>query len=409
MERSFDVVLWGATGFTGQLVAHYLTEHYGCTNTLRWALAGRNLTKLEQVRDQLVTIDPTAHQLPLLVGDSQDQAALESMAAQTQVICSTVGPYSKYGSQLVAACVNQQTHYCDITGELTWIRDMIDQHHEAAQAQKLRLVHCCGFDAIPSDLGCLMMQEAMLERYGMPCDEIRYYLGDTRGGFSGGTLASLMALMDQLQDEATRTLWSDPYALNPSDHREGPDNGDLMTVSWDSDQQAWISPYIMASINTRIVRRSNALQQFRYGHNFKYSEVTGGLPGPLGFIQATTTTILLDVFLGLVLFPPTRALLQNTMLPSPGDGPSAELQESGYFTIHLLAKAGEHRLKGVVKGQGDPGYRCTSRMLAESAICLAQDQASLPQYFGVLTPATAMGSALLNRLQQVDFTFEVLS
>ncbi|TNE50795.1 MAG: saccharopine dehydrogenase [Deltaproteobacteria bacterium] len=404
--RDFDVVLWGATGFTGTLVAEYLTQHYGTDGSkLRWALAGRNQSKLETLRDNLTQIDSGASDLPILTGDSQDSASLEAIASRAKVVCTTVGPYAKYGKPLVAACVKEGTHYCDLTGEPPFIRDMIDAHHEDAKAKKLRIVHCCGYDSIPSDLGCLMVQEEMKAKHGVYCEEVKYYAGPTKGGFSGGTVASMIHMFQEAKDKKVRRVLGNPYALNPKGGPKGPDGSDQMGMKWDPDIKRYTAPFVMASINTRVVRRAHALRGYPYGENFRYSEVMSTPKGFRGWFMATTITLGLGTFGLMVSFAPTRKLLQSTVLPAPGEGPSKKQQEEGYFNTYLLGKAGEHRVYGLVRGEKDPGYGATAIMLSESAICLAQDQDKLPEEFGVVTPSISMGQTLLERLRSAGMTF----
>ena len=260
-SRPHDLVLWGATGFTGEIVAEYLVRWAAAHPDvgLRWALAGRNQAKLEQVRSRLVSIDPTAAELPLITGDSHDRASLDAIARDASVVCTTVGPYAQYGAELVAACVEHGTDYCDLTGENHFIRRMIDAHQTAAEASGARIVNCCGFDSIPSDLGTLVLQDAAEKRHGRPCDRVTLYVDRVKGGMSGGTIASMKNLMEEAEkDPEVRRIFGHPYALNPEGEREGPDGSDARGVGRSPDGR-WTAPFVMAAINTRIVRRSNAL------------------------------------------------------------------------------------------------------------------------------------------------------
>lgn len=405
-SREFDVVLWGATGFTGELVAEYLTTFYGTDGSkLRWALAGRNPKKLEKLRESLTKLDAGASDLPIITGDSKDSASLEAMAARTTVVCTTVGPYAKYGGPLVAACVKEGAHYCDLTGETPFIRNMIDAHHEEAKAKKLRIVHCCGYDSIPSDLGCLMVQEEMKARHGVYCEEVKYYAGPSKGAFSGGTIDSMAHMMQEAKKKEVRRVLGNPYALNPKDGVKGPDGSDQMGMRWDPDIKRYTAPFVMAGINTRVVRRANALMDYHYSENFRYSEVMSTPKGFKGWLMAFMVTAGFGTFGMLMAMGPTRKLLQKTVLPAPGQGPSKQAQEEGYFNTYLLGKAGEHRVYGLVRGEKDPGYGGTAIMLAESAICLAQDQSKLPEHFGVITPSVGIGQTLIERLRAAGMTF----
>jgi len=402
-QREYDVILYGATGFTGKLVAEYLLNAYGVGDDLRWAMAGRSLGKLETVRDELRN-----DAIPLLTADSDDQASLAKLAALTRVICTTVGPYALYGSGMVAACAEGGTHYCDLTGETQWMRRMIDAHQETAEASGARIVHTCGFDSIPSDLGVLFLQNAMMKTHGVPACHVKYRVAGASGTFSGGTVASLINVMEEAsRDRSLRRLLADPYALNPADAPRGDDRNDQTGAIYDEDFDRWTLPFVMAAINTRVVRRSNALMAQRYGEDFRYDEAMlapegqGGLKSKLAAAAMTGGTAALAI-------PPLRAVARR-FLPSPGEGPSLEVRERGFFDIRLYGVHPEDRDKDMqarVTGDRDPGYGSTSKMLAESAVCLAQDELACGG--GLWTPASAMGEALIQRLQdRAGLSFEI--
>jgi short subunit dehydrogenase-like uncharacterized protein len=410
-SRATDVVLWGATGFTGALVAEYLAARLAETD-LRLALGGRDRDKLERLRWRLGERWPAAAGLPVVVADSRDRSALAAIAADTEVVCTTVGPYAKHGHELVAACVEQGTDYCDLTGEVQFIRAMVDRHHETARGTGTRIVHCCGFDSIPSDLGTLMLHDAMAERSAR-LDELKLVVGASRGGFSGGTVASLLNVVEEAaRDRTIRRIVGHPYALNPEGERHGPDGPDLQRPRFDADLGQWTGPFVMAAINTRVVRRTNALLGWPYGRDFRYSEVTGFGPGFKGRFDATLMSGGLGAFVGAVSWSPTRALLEKVALPSPGEGPSREAREAGFFKLKLHARGTDAdgdtiRLVGRVEGDNDPGYGETAKMLGESALCLALDGGELESPGGVLTPASAMDRILLERLRAAGMVFEV--
>ena len=404
-SRTYDVVLWGATGFTGKLVAEYLTRHYGIGRELRWAIGGRNRDKLAEVVRDLAVIDSRARELPILVGDSRDPASLEAIVKSTRVVATAVGPYAIHGRELVAACVENVTDYCDLTGETPFIRDMIDAHHARAKETGARIVNCCGYDSIPSDLGTLVVQEHAKKTHGAPCTEVKYFAGETKGGMSGGTVASMLNLIEQAtRDPRVRSVMGNPYALDPERGR-GPDGKDQLGVRWDEDLRRWTGPFVMAAINTRIVRRTNALLGYAYGKDFRYSEAMSFASGAKGWMAAAATSTGLGLALGVIGVPPLRSLLARSVLPKPGEGPSKEKRDSGYFTSRLVGLGGSAKLLGVVKGTSDPGYGETAKMLSESAVCLAKDD--LPRVGGVLTPAVAMGMRLVERLRAAGMTFEV--
>jgi len=397
-KRAYDIVLWGATGFTGRLVAEYLLARYGEDAPFRWALGGRNRGKLEGVRSDLGV---GAAKLPLCVGDSDDERFLGELAASARVVCSTVGPYARYGSPLVAACATAGTHYCDLTGELQWIRRMIDQHSDAAAKSGARIVHSCGFDSIPSDIGAFFAQREMSREHGVASPHIKYRVRGFKGGFSGGTAASLLTMMEEIErDKSVRSLLADPYALNPQEQRRGPDGRDQMGPVYDSDFDAWTAPFIMAALNTRIVRRTNALLDYAYGADFRYDEamLMGG--GPLGLAKASGLSVGIGGAMVAGAIGPLRKLLASR-LPAPGEGPSQRQRETGFFDIELFAAHPSDRSKSLrarVYGDRDPGYGSTAKMLGESAVCLAMDDLDVAG--GFWTTAAAMGAPLLQRLNQ---------
>lgn len=391
--REFDLIVWGASGFTGRLVAEYLYQKYGVGKDLSWAMAGRNQSKLERIRSEVADAS-----VPILLGDSLDQDSLEALAKRSKVICTTVGPYGKYGSKLVAACVAQQTHYCDLAGEVTWMRDMIDQHHEAAKANGTKIVHTCGFDSIPSDMGVYFMQKQAREKTGEPATQIKMRVRGAKGGLSGGTYASLGNEMVKAEkDKSLYGVLIKPYSLNPKGEQEGPDKRDLQKVVYDETSQNWIFPFIMATINTKVVRRSNALAGYPYGKDFQYEEATMAGNGWQGKLKAYAAALPL----GLISTAKPGSLLKKVVdriMPDPGEGPSKAKREAGYFNLRFYNTLSDGSVVvGKVTGDRDPGYGSTCKMLAESAICLAQDKT--PEVAGVLTPSVAMGDALLERLQ----------
>lgn len=410
-SREFEIVVWGASGFTGKLTAEYLLGRYGASGKLRWALAGRNRSKLESVRNDIAKETGTdADALPILVGDGDDEAFLRELAQRTDVICTTVGPYAKYGSKLVAACAATGTAYCDLTGEVHWMQRMIEAHEDAAKQSGARIVFNCGFDCIPSDIGAFFLQREMQQRHGVPCSRIQYRVKGFSGAASGGTIASMLNMMDEAgRDPSVMRAMTEPYSLNPKDQRTGPDAAERTSASYDDHFQEWTAPFVMAGINTKVVRRSNALLDYAYGKDFRYDEAVLMGSGPGGFAKAFGTAAGTLAMMGGMSVGPLRRLVSGR-LPQPGDGPTKDQREKGYFDILLR---GEHptdaskTLRGRVRGDRDPGYGSTSKMLAESALCLARDEGSVGG--GFWTPASAMGEALLTRLGEnagVSFTLE---
>lgn len=410
-SRRFDLVLWGATGFTGRLTAEYILREHGGKG-VRMALAGRNRSKLEAIRDDLAQRLPEAAKLELLTADSHDRASLDALAAEAEVICSTVGPYAKYGHDLVAACVDAGTDYCDLTGEPQFVRGMIDTHQAAAKQTGARIVHCCGFDSIPSDLGTWTLVEEASQRFGVTINEVKLITGRIRGGVSGGTIASMMGIIDEVRaDRSILRKIGNPYALNPQGERRGPDQSDQKGIRFDDDLPGWTGPFLMASINTRVVRRTNALLGYRYGRDFRYSECSGTGTGVKGWSRAAA---LAGGVAGGMLgasFGPTRKLLM-TKLPAPGEGPSQAERDAGGFTLHLIGKGQDAdgkaaTIRAKVVGLSDPGYGETAKMLGESALCLALDGGELEAQGGIGTPASVMGDTLLGRLRGQGMRFDV--
>jgi len=398
--REFDLVLFGATGFTGRLVAEYLVKK---RPALRWALAGRSLGKLERVRDELSALEPSAKGLPLVAADSMDRAAMDGLARRTRVVCTTVGPYALYGSALLGACAEQGTDYCDLTGEPHWVREMIDAHQARAAETGARIVPSCGFDSIPSDLGVLLLHEQLAARGGRLA-EAHYRVRRMKGGASGGTIASGLHMAERMSDPQVRRVLDDPYSLNPEGAPGVAGQEDWLRPRRDAETGRWLAPFFMAAVNTRVVRRSNALLGYAYGREFRYDEAVDVGRGLAGMARAAATSAGMALS-GAVAFAPVRKLAQR-FLPAPGEGPSREERESGSFDIELLGvgTAGE-RVRARVGATQDPGYGATSWMLGESALCLAED--ALPERGGLLTPASCMGMKLVERLRAAGMTFQV--
>lgn len=393
MTREFELVLFGATGFTGRLVADYIAMS---PEQPRWAIAGRNKAKLEAL----------GLDVPILVADALDSEALAAVAQRTRVVCTTVGPYAKYGSDLVAACAEAGTHYCDLAGEVQWMRRMIDAHHERARETGARIVHTCGFDSIPSDLGTWALQQEMIATYGVPATSVTALFGESSGRPSGGTIASgAQTAIEAGADRAVRKVLSNPYALDPDPYATRPPVRDEMSIGWDARLKMFTIPFLMAQINTRVVRRAHALAGFPWGEDFTYREVMSTPGSPRGLVMATGITAALA---GLA-FALKRPRLREQLLaraPKPGEGPTAEQRAQGHWKVRFVGENGSHRLVYIAAdAHGDPGYQSTAKMLGESALCLARDP--LTSSGGVTTPSVAMGGALLDRLRRAGLTFEV--
>lgn len=404
--REFDIIIQGATGFTGTLVAEYLLRQYGVGNDLRWALAGRSEEKLRRVRDGL---GAGASGLELIVADSFDKDALQTLAKRTRVVLTTVGPYALYGSDLVAACVNAGTHYCDLAGEVQWIRKMIDTHHERAKETGAKIVNCCGFDSVPMDIGVWFLQDATHEKHGAYCESISLLVKATKGTASGGTLASMMNLIKESRaDRSVARILVQPYSLNPEGERDGPDSRDQSSLKYREDAKSWTAPFVMAGVNTKVVRRSHALAGYPYGKDFRYHEAVLTGRGILGWLQGALMIAGLGTLMLLASFSATRNFLQRYVLSKPGEGPDRELQQSGFFNLVQIGKLPDGTIiRGKITGDQDPSYGSTSKMLSECAVCLAKDE--LEAKGGVWTPAAVMAKPLLRRLREnAGLTFELL-
>lgn len=409
-NREFDVVIFGATGFTGYLTAEYLLTQYGLADGLRWAIAGRSLQKLEGVRTRLRSetgIDTAA--LSTLVADASDLEAMRDLAARTRVVCTTVGPYALYGSPLVEACATTGTHYCDLTGEVHWMRKMIDQHDDAARDSGARIVFTCGFDCIPADLGTFFLQNEMRARFGTRAAQIKFRVKGFKGGASGGTIASMVNMLEEASADPTVLQYvNHPYSLNPKSLRSGPDTKEPVLPAFDPDFDEWTAPFVMSVIDTKVVRRTNALLGFPYGRDFRYDEAMLTGRGPTGFAKAAGVAASMGATMAAMSIGPIRKMIAPR-LPAPGEGPSRQEREAGYFDIRFVARSDsppDLELRAKVTGDRDPGYGSTSKMLAESAVCLALDELNGP--VGILTPAAAMGESLLMRLQKnAGLTFSI--
>lgn len=401
-DRAYDVVLYGASGFVGRQTVDYFARH--APSELRWAIAGRNRQKLEAVRDRVgVSVD-------VLVADSQDQAAVAAIAAQTRIVLTTAGPFARHGEALVAACMRHKTHYVDITGETPWVRSLIDCYHAQAAADGTRIIPFCGFDSVPSDLGTYLVVRHMQRELGLSCQQVKAAF-QGMGGFNGGTLASAF----NLYDSGGAAQYADPFLLSPGTPHDSADierNRDPEAPAYDADLNTWVAPFFMGPVNTRVVRRSNDLfAQWHapYGEDFAYQEYFKA-EEPLGWLKAAGIAAGTGLMMGAIQQPVARSLLQP-LFPKPGEGPSEETMNAGWFACDLVGIAADgRRVRGTIRGQGDPGNRATVKFLCEAALSLALETDALPggtTRGGILTPATGLGEVLAKRLQQAGMTIEV--
>lgn len=393
-ERPFRIVLYGATSFVGRWIADYLLAHHP---EVRFALAARNQGKLDALKAKLAADHPGADALPTILADSDDVASLEAMARQATVVLTTVGPYALYGESLVQVCVATGTSYCDLTGEPQFVRRMIDRHHDEARDAGVRIVHACGFDSVPSDLGTFALQREAVACHGAPCSRVDLVLKASRGGVSGGTAASMVTLMEQLDDPFVRDVMSDPYSLAPGD--TGPDPGELRSARFDAVLGGWTGPFLMASVNERIVRRTNHLLAHRYGRDFVYQESMWMGRGLRARAKAAGLGLGVRVGQAALQVDALRSLAEKR-LPSPGEGPSDRAVQKGFFVIELVGTNGEDGpvVRATVKGERDPGYGATAAMIVEAALA-AGDPPAEGAVFGVTTPAAGLGTAYLERFR----------
>jgi short subunit dehydrogenase-like uncharacterized protein len=387
-SSKLDIVVYGATGFTGQLVAEYLAAHYR-DGSLKWAMAGRSKDKLASVRDAIGAPADT----PLIVADAGDAASLKAMLAQTKSVISTVGPYQLYGNELIAACVESGTDYFDLCGEPVWMRQMIDKHEAAAKASGARIVFSCGFDSVPFELGTFFVQEEAKRVFGAPAARVKGRVRDMRGTLSGGTAASAKATFDAVaKDLSLVAILNNPFALSPG--FEGPKQPRGSKPAYEDDLHSWTAPFMMALINTRNVHRSNMLMGFPYGRDFVYDEMVLTGPGEKGEANAKKVMAL-------------NSEKTGPSAPKPGEGPSKEERENGRYDLLYLAVASDGRMvRAGIKGDRDPGYGSTSKMISECAICLLRDTPDVAP--GFWTPGAAMQGKLIKRLvDHAGLTFEV--
>lgn len=404
--------MWGATGFTGRLVAEHLVDSYD-PDDLALAIAGRNEAKLENLRAELTDRSDAWEKLPILTGDAHDRESMGELARRTRVVCTTVGPYAEYGTPLVAACVEEETDYCDLSGEIHWIRELIDRYHEEAAERGVRIVHSCGFDSVPTDLGVLLAQKHAVEEYGTPCEQVRCYLEGGRGGVSGGTLESIAGVFEAARGDSTaRRVLANPYSLAPPGEREGPDPGEQRRPRMDPDSGEWTAPSPMATINERVLRRSNALLDYPWGRDFRCTEVISTGSGPLGALKAAGMTTGLGLFVVGMSLGPIRSGLRRWVFPASGEGPSRKRIESGSFAFRFVGTGTDEdgstfRVESRVAADLDPGYGATAWMLGEAATCLVEEDVETPLSGGVLTPASGIGRPLIDRLRDAGMTFRV--
>ena len=403
---NYDLVVFGATSFVGQILARYLLENYGADKEVKWAIAGRSEGKLNQLKSDL---GAGAVSLPVILADAADEPALRDLCGQTRVVISTVGPYALFGETLVKVCAETGTDYCDLTGEVQWIRRMIERYEAKAKERGARIVHCCGFDSIPSDMGVWFLQQQAEATFGKPCQDVRMRVKVAKGGLSGGTVASMINVAKEAgADPKLRKELANPFSICPPEHRSEKRQPSLKSAEFDKNFNAWLAPFVMGAINTRVVHRSNALQGARYGKEFTYDEAIMTGKGTKGRLTAYGMVGALGAFFTASAIKPTRWVVEK-LVPKPGEGPSPDDQEKGFYDLRFVGKTTDGKtMITKVTGDRDPGYGSTAKMLGEAGLCLAFDVKEDVKG-GFWTPASALDGKLLERLQaNAGLTFEVV-
>ncbi len=397
-EQRVDLIVFGATSFVGQILTRYLLETFGVGDSLNWAIAGRSEGKLQNLKTDL---GMAAVDVPMIVADASDEDALKAMCSQTRAVVSTVGPYALYGEPLVRTCAALGTDYCDLTGEVQWIRQMIERYQEQARKSGARIVHCCGFDSIPSDMGVHFLQQQSMASYGEACRTVSMRVKAARGEFSGGTVASLMNVArEAAASPSLRKELANPFSLCPPGYKSSRRQPNVKSAEYDEDFRVWLAPFVMAAINTRIVHRTNALRDDAYGRDFAYDEAMMTGRGLKGRMAAYGITAAMGGFLVASAIRPSRWVLEQFVVPKPGEGPSANAQEEGFYDLRFIGKTADGRtLRTRVTGDRDPGYGSTGKMLGQAAACLALDIDKEAVAGGFWTPASIFGDRLIERLQ----------
>ncbi|BCQ28671.1 saccharopine dehydrogenase NADP-binding domain-containing protein (plasmid) [Caballeronia sp. NK8] len=400
----YDVVVFGATSFVGHILARYLAEYFsGQVETLSWAIAGRSAARLNDVKRSLGGVGQS---LPIIVADAANESQLRAMCAQTRVIVSTVGPYAHYGELLIKVCVESGIDYCDLTGETQWIKRMIEKYESRAQESGARIVHCCGFDSVPSDMGVWFLQRQAMQEFGAPATQVKMRVKTLKGGASGGTVASLINVVKEAAaNPSLRKELANPYALCPKGHGFQTRQHNVKSAEFDSAFGSWVAPFVMAAINERVVHRSNALSGNAYGGRFTYDEAILTGTGLKGRLSALVTVAGLGAFMAAIVTGPVRSMMQRFLLPQPGEGPSPEAQLAGRYDLRFFGRTDDGQaLRIKVTGDRDPGYGSTGKMLGQAAISLARDLvkdgAKVGRAGGFWTPATVFDERFIERLRR---------
>jgi short subunit dehydrogenase-like uncharacterized protein len=404
----FDIIIFGATSFVGQILTRYMLSQFTIESKLKWAIAGRSQNKLDELK---LSLGAAGKDLDILVADASDENSLRALCQSTRVIVSTVGPYALYGEPMVKTCVALGTDYCDLTGEVQWIAKMLERYEDVAKITGARIVHSCGFDSVPSDLGVYFLQQHAKQQFGQTCSNIKMRVKKMKGAASGGTVASMTNIFKEVaSNPALRKVLANPYAICPPNHGNTVRQESMNRPQYDNDFNSWVAPFVMAVINTRIVHRSNALVENGYSQHFDYNEAMLTGRGLMGRGKAAGVGVGLGGFAMAAVIPPTRWVMEKFILPKPGEGPSLEAQEKGFYDLRFYGKTDSgHEIRCKVTGDQDPGYGSTAKMLAQAAACLVQDISKAKVQGGFWTPASIFGSTLITRLEKyAGLTFELI-
>ena len=406
-NKTFDIVLFGATSFVGQITARYMLEKLGPTGQISWAIAGRSEQKLNQLK---LSLGEAGNSIPLIIADSEDADSLNALCRQSRVVISTVGPYLLYGEPMIKACAENGTDYCDLTGEAYWIKLMIDKYQATAEQSGARLINCCGFDSIPSDLGVHYLQQQAHNKFGQYFDQVKLGVKAIKGGASGGTIASMIEMLNAAKaDPKARQAMGNPYLLCPQNQPYQIRQSSLKSTAYDRDFHCWSAPFVMEAINSRVVLRSNALQNMRYSDKFSYKEVMLTGVGFKGWLRGLSLSLGLAGFVVAMMIGPIRKLMQKSLLPKPGEGPSETQQQNGHYDLRVVGQNAQQQMVVKVTGDRDPGYGSTAKILAQAGLCMALDVEKTDLPGGFWTPSTAMGDKLVKRLiQHAGLGFEVI-
>jgi short subunit dehydrogenase-like uncharacterized protein len=397
-EPQFSIIIFGATSFVGQILTRYMLTQFPLCNDLKWAIAGRSDSKLQELKASLGT---QGDGLTTLVADASDENSLKELCDLTKVIVSTVGPYALFGEPMVKTCATTGTDYCDLTGEVQWIAKMLERYQDVAKISGARIVNSCGFDSIPSDLGVFYLQQQAKQQFGENCSKVKMRVKSMKGAASGGTVASMTNIFKEVAtNPGLRKTLANPYAICPPDHGFTVRQDTMNRPQYDSDFSSWTAPFVMAIINTRIVHRTNALLPEQYSPNFDYNEAMMTGKGIIGGGMAAAVGAGLGGFAMAAVIPPSRWVMEKFILPKPGEGPSPEAQVKGYYDLRFYGQTDSgQEIRCTVTGDQDPGYGSTAKMLAQAAVCLATDISKDQTSGGFWTPASIFGDVLIDRLQ----------